>query len=80
MTTPADELRQAAGMLRDKATAATHEGHTRWATGHTRSCRSPVVYCNCPEIPEGCALGAATPVITDCPLWQPFHDLTGDRS
>lgn len=27
-------------------------------------------YCNCPEIPESCALGAADPVITGCTLWQ----------
>ncbi|MFD7616607.1 hypothetical protein [Streptomyces sp. NPDC059802] len=43
MTTPADELRQAAALLRDKAAAATHEGRTRWATGHTLGSRSPVV-------------------------------------
>lgn len=42
-TTPADVLRAAAAQLRDKATAATHEGRTRWATGHTLGSRSPVV-------------------------------------
>ncbi|MGW7712146.1 hypothetical protein [Streptomyces sp. NPDC054771] len=42
-TTPADELRQAAVLLRRKATAATHEGRTRWVTGHTLGSRSPVV-------------------------------------
>ncbi|MFF3127230.1 hypothetical protein ACFVRD_34115 [Streptomyces sp. NPDC057908] len=43
MPTRADELRQAASLLRDKATAATHEGRTRWTTGHTLGSRSPVV-------------------------------------
>ncbi len=43
MTTPTDELRTAAALLRDRATAAIHEGRTRWATGHTLGSRSPVV-------------------------------------
>ncbi|MGQ4353173.1 hypothetical protein [Streptomyces drozdowiczii] len=41
--TPADELRQAASLLRDNATAAIHEGRTTWSTGHTLGSRSPVV-------------------------------------
>ncbi|MCX5103441.1 hypothetical protein [Streptomyces sp. NBC_00439] len=43
LTTPADEFRQAASLLRDRATAAIHEGRTRWFTGHTLGSRSPVV-------------------------------------
>ncbi|MFJ6440239.1 hypothetical protein [Streptomyces sp. NPDC091649] len=42
-TTPADQLRAAATLLRDKATAAIHEGRTTWSTGHTLGSRSPVV-------------------------------------
>lgn len=43
MTTPADELRAAAALLRDKATEAIHEGRTTWSTGNTLGSRSPVV-------------------------------------
>jgi len=44
MTTPsADVLRQAASLLRDKATAAIHEGRTTWSAGHTLGSKSPVV-------------------------------------
>jgi hypothetical protein len=41
--TPADNLRAAAELLRDKATAAVHEGRTTWSTGYTLGSRSPVV-------------------------------------
>ncbi|MFT9821192.1 hypothetical protein [Lysinibacillus sp. NPDC056185] len=41
--TPADQLREAASLLRDKATAAIHEGRTTWSTGNTLASRSPVV-------------------------------------
>ncbi|MFD7868011.1 hypothetical protein [Streptomyces sp. NPDC059783] len=40
---PAKELRAAAALLRDKATAAIHEGRTTWTTDHTLGSRSPVV-------------------------------------
>ncbi|MFE9886835.1 hypothetical protein [Streptomyces scopuliridis] len=43
MTTAADELRTAASLIRDKATAAIHEDRTTWSTGHTLGSRSPVV-------------------------------------
>ncbi|MYR75118.1 MULTISPECIES: hypothetical protein [unclassified Streptomyces] len=45
MTTinPTEELQAAASLLRDKATAAIHEGRTTWTTGHTLGSRSPVV-------------------------------------
>ena len=42
-TDPAAELRNAASLLRDKATAAVHEGRTTWSTGNTLGSRSPVV-------------------------------------
>ncbi|MFE1515823.1 hypothetical protein ACFW9I_03140 [[Kitasatospora] papulosa] len=42
-TTPAAELRDAANLLRDKATAAIHEGRTTWSTGHTLGSKSPAV-------------------------------------
>ncbi|WP_327259967.1 MULTISPECIES: hypothetical protein [unclassified Streptomyces] len=41
--TPTEELRTAASLLRDKATAAIHEGRTTWATGNTLGSKSPVV-------------------------------------
>jgi hypothetical protein len=41
--TPAEELRTASNILRDRATAAIHEDRTTWATGHTKGSRSPVV-------------------------------------
>lgn len=41
--TPADELRTAAHILRDRASAAVHEGRTTWSTGNTLGSRSPVV-------------------------------------
>ncbi|MFJ1695719.1 hypothetical protein ACIOHC_11295 [Streptomyces sp. NPDC088252] len=52
-TTPtlASELRAAAEMLRDKATAAIHEGRTTWSTGNTLGSRSPVVLDD-PELPS----------------------------
>lgn len=39
----AEDLRNAAALLRDKATAAVHEGRTTWSTGNTLGSRSPVV-------------------------------------
>ncbi|MFE9850280.1 hypothetical protein ACFYPN_15920 [Streptomyces sp. NPDC005576] len=42
-TTPAATLRAAAALLRDRATAAIHDGRTTWSTGHTLGSRSPVV-------------------------------------
>lgn len=41
--TPAAELREAAALLRDKATGAIHEGRTTWSTGRTLGSRSLVV-------------------------------------
>ncbi|MDQ0694272.1 hypothetical protein [Streptomyces sp. W4I9-2] len=40
---PTDQLRAAAELLRDKATAAIHEGRTTWSIGHTLGSKSPVV-------------------------------------
>lgn len=40
---PTETLREAETLLRDKATAAIHEGRTTWSTGHTLGSKSPVV-------------------------------------
>lgn len=37
-------------------------------------------YCNCPEVPESCAIAAATPMVTDCPAWRPLYALSGAPS
>ncbi|MFD9781912.1 hypothetical protein ACFWZS_33925 [[Kitasatospora] papulosa] len=42
-TNPAALLREAASLLRDRATAAIHEGRTTWSTGHMLGSKSPVV-------------------------------------
>lgn len=43
MPSPAAELREAASLLRDTATAAIHEDRTTWSTGNTLGSKSPVV-------------------------------------
>lgn len=42
-TNPTTLLKEAASLLRDRATAAIHEGRTTWSTGHTLGSRSLVV-------------------------------------
>lgn len=41
--TPADTMRAAARLLRERATAAVHEGRTAWRRGATLRTKSPVV-------------------------------------
>ncbi|MFB7312942.1 hypothetical protein [Streptomyces sp. NPDC056192] len=43
MPSPAAELREAAALLRDTATAAIHDDRTTWSTGTTLGSKSPVV-------------------------------------
>ncbi|MGW1815464.1 hypothetical protein ACWCQM_18125 [Streptomyces sp. NPDC002125] len=70
-----------------KPAAAAHVARC-WSNPEVRSCKTCEhhepgeaaggcwgdPYCNCPEVPEGCAVGAATPMITDCPLWRLADD------
>ena len=75
-----------------KQPAATSHVARCWHNPDVRSCKTcehhdpgeaaggcQEYYCNCYEVPEGCAVGAATPMITDCPLWQLSFNLTGGR-
>jgi hypothetical protein len=43
MPSPAAELREAATLLRDTATAAIHEDRRTWSTGNTLGSKSPVI-------------------------------------
>lgn len=52
----------------DVRSCKTCEHHEPGAAAGGCSCDP---YCNCPEIPEGCAIAAATPMVTDCPVWCP---------
>ncbi|MGQ5609538.1 hypothetical protein [Streptomyces sp. EKS3.2] len=66
-----------------KKPAATAHVARCWSNPEVRSCKTCEHYepgepaggcggwdCNCPDTPEDCAVGAATPMITDCPLWR----------